>query len=259
MRRSLLLILWLAADIVLFLGAYVAAYFLRVGFIMSTDFPMDLYLRTVLVVSPLWLGVLWQLGVFRLLRVQSDKRNLLHILFACVMGSAMFTLAYYFLHGQFFSRLLLVEAGVINLILTSVWHLAFDQWQRKLLRRDPPSYPTLVIGCNRETEKLVAMLQERQCPLKPVAILDGRGTPLKEIAGVPVLGRLNKLEEVIREKRISHLIQCSDLEHTINLLSVARQHGITYMLLPSVLGAVGGSEESVNVEGKAMIMVNDRS
>lgn len=252
MRRLSLLTLWLLTDIALFIAAYAIAYFLRVGFILSTDFPLNLFLITVIIVSPLWVLTLSQLGVYRLTRVQSDQKNILHIFFACVLASAMFTLTYYFLFSDFFSRLLLVYAGIINLGLTIVWHLAFDSWQRKVLRKDPASYPVLIIGLNREAEKLIKHFEEKQCPLKPIAILDPQGSSKKDVAGVPVLGKLNKLEDVIKEKKPTHLIQCSNLEHTINLMSVCRQHGMTYMLLPSVLG-VTSEADAVSIEGYPLL------
>lgn len=252
MRRTVLLIIWLVTDAALFIAAYAIGYVARVGFILSTDFPLEYYLRTVAVVAPLWVLAMAQLGIFRLTRVQSEQRNILHIFFACVLGSAMFTLAYYFLFDRFFSRLLLVYAGALSFGLTLVWHLAFDSWQRRILRKNPAAYPVLIVGLSREAEKLIRHFEERQCPLKPVAILDPQGSPLKEVAGVPVLGKLNKLEDVIKEKRPTHLIQCSSLEHTINLMSVCRQHGMTYMLLPSVLGVAGGGEV-VSVEGYPLL------
>lgn len=252
MRRSLLLLVWLITDVLLFLGAYAAAYFLRVGFILSTDFPLNLYMQTALIVSPLWLGVMVQLGIFRLTRIQSSQKNITHILFAAVLGSSLFTLAYYFLYSAFFSRLLLVYAGALNFVFTVVWHLAFDQWQRRILRRNPPAYPVLIVGTNREAERFIKLLEDKQSPLKPVGILDSQNAPQKEIAGIPVLGKLNKLEEVIKQKRPTHLVQCSNLEHTINLLSVCRQHKITYILLPSVLGVVDGSQE-MSIEGQPVI------
>lgn len=252
MRRTLLLAAWLITDIVLFVGAYVCAYFLRVGFILSTDFPLNLFVEAVLVISPIWIAVMLGLGIFRLTRVQSSKRNILHLLFACIMGLSLFTLGYYFLFGQFFSRLLLVYAGAFSFVLTTIWHLAFDQWQRRILRKDPPSYPTLIVGINRETERFIRLLNDKQSPFKPIGVLDSQGSPLKEIAGVSVLGKLNMLEEVIRTKKPTHLVQCSNLEHTINLMSVARQHKMTYMLLPSVIGSVGHQSMDV-IEGQTMI------
>lgn len=255
MRRALLLLVWLVTDVVLMVGAYAAAYFLRVGLILSTDFPIDRYLQTVFLVAPFWLVIMGFLGIFRLLRVQSSPRNLCHILFSCIMALALYTLAYYFLFNAFFSRKLLVYAAAAHILLTVVWHLAFDQWQRRILRRKPAAYPVLVIGANRDAERVIRLLEERQSPLKPVAVLDSQGTSAKEIAGVPVRGKLNKLEEVISEEGISHLLQCADLEHTINLLSLCRQHGITYMLLPSVLGIVGVQERIEEIEGQPVTAV----
>ncbi len=257
MRRTFLLVCWLLADVLLFLGAYAAAYFLRVGFILSTDFPLNLYMQGALIVAPLWVLILAQLGVFRLLRVQSDAKNILYILFSCVMASALFTLAYYFLYNAFFSRLLLVYAGGLSFVFTVVWHLAFDTWQRRILRKNPPAYPVLIIGSNRDAERFIKLLEEKQSPLKPVAVIDPQGTKLTEIHGVPVVGKLNVLEQTIKEKGPKYLVQCSDLEHTINLLSVCRNHRMTYMLLPSVLGVTGGNEEFVHIEGQSMATVRE--
>lgn len=254
MRRTVLLACWLLTDIVLFIGAYVCAYFLRVGFILSTDFPLNLFVEAVLMISPVWIGVMIGLGIFRLTRVQSSKKNMLHILFACIMGLSLFTLGYYFLFGQFFSRLLLVYAGGLSFLLTTIWHLAFDQWQRRTLRKNPPAYPVLIIGANREAERFIRLLNDKQSPLKPVGVLDSQGSPLKDIAGVPVLGKLNMLEEVIKTKKPTHLVQCSNLEHTINLVSTAKQHGLTYMMLPSVIGVVE-HQSMDSVEGQTMITV----
>jgi len=72
---------------------------------------------------------------------------------------------------------------------------------------------------------------------------------------VPVEGKLNKLEEVIKKYGITHLIQCSDLEQSMNLLSACRSHGITYMMLPSVLGIVEGDERTEILEGRSMTTV----
>lgn len=258
MRRPALLIIWLISDAALFLAAYVIAYFLRVGFIVSTDFPLQLYVQSVVIVTPLWLLVLAELGVFRLLRIQSERRNILSMLFGAIIGSALFTLTYYFLHDRFFSRLLLVIAAILSFVLPMIWHMAFDQWRRKILRASPPVFPVLIIGVNRDAERFIHLLEERQSPLVPVGILDAQGA-CKEatIAGIPVVGRLHKLEDALRSLRPTHLVHCSNLEHSINLLSACRNHGITYMLLPSVLGIMGGKEEFVWIEGQPMAMVRE--
>lgn len=259
MRRPLLLLLWLCTDLLVFLASYALAYFLRIGFLLSTDVPFARYMVTVmLLVAPLWLGTLIATRTFSLMRRQTSLRTGMYIAYAGVVAAALFALAYFFLFGLFFSRLLLVYALCFSIIFTWGWHLVMGGLSRIIMRRDPPSYPLLIIGVTREATTLIAALQQSRSPLKPVAILDARGTKEKEIAGVPVLGKLDKLEETMKNLRITHLLQCSDLEQSINLLSACRQRGITYLLLPSVLGIVERDERIETLEGRPVTVVRPR-
>jgi len=258
MRRPILLILWLLSDLAIFTGAYVLSYFLRVGWIVSTDFPLNLFLQTTLIVSPLTIAVMAQLGVFRLMRVQGNPRNLMHIVFACVMGCSLFTLTYYFIHTAFFSRLLLVYAFVLSSAALIIWHIGYEHVMRKILRLGRPVYPTLIVGATREAARLIKTLNAEKNPLTPVAILDGHGTHETQLEGIPVEGRLNKLEETIKKHRITHLIQCSDAEQALNLLSACKNHGINYIMLPSVMGIVEGDERIESIEGHQVMTVHPK-
>jgi FlaA1/EpsC-like NDP-sugar epimerase len=258
MRYPLLLLLWLITDLALFVKAFVLAYFLRVGFIFSSDFPFEPFVMTAITVAPLWLLVLATTRTFHFTRNQMTLRNGAYIAYASLVAVALFTLAYYFRYSGFFSRLLLVEAFVITTLATWVWHIIFQHILRYALRRNPPAFPTLIVGVTRESKRLIELLNKHNNPLKPVAVLDGRGVSEKEIDGVPVIGKLNKLEETLEEYGITHLIQASDLEQSMNLLSACRQKGITYALLPSVLGIVERDEHVESLEGHPVTMVSPR-
>ncbi|MBI2117933.1 hypothetical protein HYT95_03460, partial [Candidatus Peregrinibacteria bacterium] len=117
---------------------------------------------------------------------------------------------------------------------------------------------TLIIGATREAARLIHTLEKQQSPLTPMGILDSRSVRESHIAGIPVLGKLNMLDAVIIEKRITHLIQCSDVEHTINLLGACRAHGIIYMLLSSVLGIVERDERIESLEGFPVTVVKPK-
>ncbi len=255
MRRPLIFGLWLAADLAAFLLAYSLAYVLRVGPILSTDFPLDSYLTIVALAAPAWLIVLLSTKSFSLFADQRSIRSVTGLAYAALVGTALFALGYYFAYGLFFSRLLLLFALILTFITSLLTHWLFDAWRRQCLRRDPPVYPTLIVGLTRESKALIERLNGLQSPFKPVAILDGRGTKETDVDSVPVLGRLNLLEEVIAQKKITHLIQCSDLEQSINLLSACRSRGITYMLLPSVLGIIGDKERVEMLEGLPVTIV----
>ena len=255
MRYHVVLGIWLISDILLFIGAYCIAYFTRVGWILSSDFPFDKFLWVTSMIAPVWLLVLATTRTFHVMRNQATSRNFAYISYASLVGVSLFTLSYYFQFEAFFSRLLLVQAFVFSTAIIYVWHLVFQRISRSLLRASTPTFPTLIVGVTRESKKLIETLNSKSNPLKPVAILDARGAHESEIDGVPVLGKLNKLEDVLDEKNISHLVQCSDLEQSLNLLSACRQKKITYMVLPSVFGIVERDERIETLEGQPVTVV----
>lgn len=258
MRPRLLLALWLLTDLALFVSFYVCAYFLRVGFYFSSDFPFRPFLWSVLTVAPVWLLVLGTTRTFALMRNQRTLRNAAYIAYAALVGVALFSLTYYFQFKESFqgvSRLLLLLAFLFSSVGIWLWHLLFHSFRRTILRRSPPSYPTLIIGATREAGALIAELNRHFNPLTPVAILDGRGASEKELSGIPVLGKLDRLEETLEKEKITHMIQCSDLEQTLNLLSACRKRSITFLLLPSVLGIVEADKQVESLEGHPVTVV----
>lgn len=255
MRRGILLLIWLASDLLLFVGSYALAYFMRVGWILSSDFPFDRYISVAALIAPVWLCILIGTRTFALMRKQFNVRTLAYMVFAGVVGASLFSLSYYFLYGEFFSRGLLLLALVLSIVIPWVWHLLFGFMSRSIMRTNPPEYPTLIVGATREAAALIKAMTENSSPLTPVAVLDGRGIKDTHVEGVPFAGKLNKLEETIQTFRITHLIQCSDLEQSLNLLSACRNHNISYMLLPSVLGIIEGDERIESLEGRPVTVV----
>ena len=259
-RKTLLITAWIVCDLLLFLGCYVLAYFFRVGFIVSSDFPLTPYLGVVVLVSPLWLSVLTVTKTFSVMRDQTSLRNFLYIVYASLVGAAFFALAYYFIYGLFFSRALLLIAFSLSGIGAWIWHCIFMRIARHILRNNPPAFPTLIVGVTRESRALIRQLNKRKHPLLPVAILTNEAIGERTIEGVPVEGRLHKFEETLRTFRITHLIQASDLEQSLNLLSACRKEKITYILLPSVLGIVDRQAHAeTSIEGIPVVTVSSSS
>lgn len=258
-RPKILVALWLGSDALIFVSAYILAYVLRVGWILSTDFPLGNLLEIIIGVTPFWLIFLIALGVFHPLRNQKTIVTFAHMSTAALLGVALFTLGYYFRFTAFFSRLLLIEAFFISCAASWIWHMIMQRIVRHILRSSPPIFPTLIIGATREAARLIHTLEREQSPLVPVGILDSHGVRESHIVGIPILGKLNNLDTILTEKGITHLIQCSDVEHTMNLLSACRLHGITYMLLPSVLGIVERDERIESLEGFPVTVVRPKT
>ncbi len=255
-RYHALLLFWLLSDLLLFVGMYALAYFLRVGWIFSTDFPFGPYITVACVIAPLWILTLVGTRMFALTRNQKSPKSAAYITYSTIIGVSLFALTYYFSYGLFFSRKLLLYAFVLSTVAVWAWHVIFGLILRKMLQKDPSAFRALIIGVTRESKELILELNQKQNPIKPVVILDGRGVKETDIDGIPVRGKLNKLEDVLREEKITHLIQCADLEQSLNLLSACRTHGIHYMLLPSVLGIVERDERVESLEGHPVIIVS---
>lgn len=258
MRYWTLLVLWIVTDVTLFLNTYIVAYFMRVGWLFSSDYPFVQHFNATIAAAPLFIAALFITRTFSMTRNQMLLRNGAYIGFAAMVGVSTFTLAYYFIYKDLFSRLLIVQAFVLSAVLVWIWHMCFQRILREVLRKDPPLFRALIVGVTRESQRLIAELNAARNPIVPVAVLDGRGAKETEIDGVPVKGKLNKLEDVLREDGITHLIQCADLEQSLNLLSACRQHGITYMLLPSVLGIVERDERVESLEGHPVTLVGPK-
>lgn len=256
MRYPVLLSLWLLTDLLIFVGMYTLAYFWRVGWIVSTDYPLSQHLEATVVGALFCVSALVTTRTFALARNQLTAKNGAYIAYSTMIGVCMFALTYYFLYQELFSRLLIIQAWFLSMAGLWLWHILYATVMRSSLRQGKAVFRALIVGVTRESQELVKQLNEHKNPIKPVAILDARGSKETEVDGVPVKGKLNKLEDVLVDDEITHLIQCSDLEQSLNLLSACRQHGITYMLLPSVLGIVERDERVESLEGHPVTMVS---
>lgn len=227
-------------DYVFLVAAFVLAYFARVGFIFSTDFPFKPYFVASLITAAFWLV---SLLVFR--GYNPNVRftrwiHLLKVLIAGVTGTALFGLIYYFGQKALFSRLLLAYIFLFGTSAMILIHLSFQWMERWFIGKGYGNIRVLLIGSNRGAKRFLRSLQERRSIYVPVAILDGYGTSEKEIYGVPVLGKLNILEEVVEEQNIEAIVQGDNIEQVINIHSFCQKNNIAYYLLPYLFGAYQG-------------------
>lgn len=227
-------------DYLLLLGAFTLAYFVRVGFIFSTDLPFSPYLTSAFLAAALWiLSVIIFRGYSTAVRF-SRPIHLMKVLVAGLTGTAAFGLIFYFSEKALFSRLLMVYIFVFGGLAMLMVHFLMLAVERSLIRRGYGITRLLMIGSNRGVKSFIASLKANDSSYLPVAILDGYGTSQKDIAGVPVLGKLNILEEVVDRYQIHAIVQGDNIEQVVNIHSFCLQHGLDYYLLPYLFGAYQG-------------------
>lgn len=225
-------------DYLVLMVAFTAAYFARVGFLFSTDFPFLPYFYTALLASGVWIS---SLMVFKGYTPTVRFTRVIHhvkIMVAGFTGTAAFGILFYFTQKTLFSRLLLLFIFLFGCTLLSSFHLALRQLEIFLIKKGYGNIRLLIIGSNRGVKSFIESLKQSPSPYIPVAILDGYGTSQKEIVGVPVLGKLNILEEAIDRYHIDAIVQGDNIEQVINIVHFCEQHELDYYLLPYLLGMV---------------------
>lgn len=232
--------LTLVLDYLLLLGAFSLAYFVRVDFIFSTDLPFSAFFQVSMIAAALWLAALLVFRGYNPSIRFTRTIHLMKVVVAGVTGTAAFGLIYYFVQKAFFSRLLLVYIFIFGTGVMLLFHLGMQQLEKHLIRKGYGNIPVLLIGSNRAVKGFIHRLKKNTSPYVPVAILDGYGTSLKEIAGVPVLGKLNILEETVDKYDIQAVVQGDNIEQVVNIHHFCQKHRLNYFLLPYLFGTYQG-------------------
>jgi FlaA1/EpsC-like NDP-sugar epimerase len=247
MNRDLikLKILQIAVDALLVFSAFMLAYFLRVGFIFSTDFPFGKYVSIAAITVPVTLVFMFFARAYKLTQQVNSWRHVERVAFVAIENVAVFIVLYYFAFRQFFSRMILVYIFVFTFVLVYLWHQLFRWILQKSSEREIGVYRTLVIGANRPAEEIIKRLVLAQSHLKPVAIIDASGTGKTIIAGVPVVGKMDMFERAIAAHRIDHILQTDAL-----------QNNIKYVMTPELLGIFQGHQTMEEIEGQMFLKVH---
>ena len=242
-------------DVVGVYGAFVLAYFLRVGWIFSTDFPFELFAILSGGATLVWIGFLIFSKYYRIPPRSGGRKwfDFLLALFGGALAVGILIVTYFFPREILFSRLIGVYIfffGVIWLAITQWIFRSFLAWAKK---KEKNIYRTLIVGANRVSEKLIEAIETNPyAPYKIVGVIDPYGMA-KHIKGAEILGKLDKLESVCEEQGITALIQCDGFEHTLNLISFCDENRIKFQFDPALRGVFEDNLRIREVAGVTMI------
>jgi len=247
--------LQIVVDGLLIIAAFALAYFLRVGFIFSTDFPFGRYITIAAIATPITLTFMFFARAYKVAQQVNSLRHLQRIGFVAVENVAVFIVLYYFAYHNFFSRLILVYIFLLTLGFVFLWHQVFRWILQKSCEREVGVYRTLIIGANRPAEEIVKRLIQSKSHIKPVAIIDALGTGKSVIAGVPVVGKMDVFERAIAQHNIDHILQTDHLEQSLNIINYALQNNLKYLMPPELLGIFQGHQTLEEIEGQPFLKV----
>jgi exopolysaccharide biosynthesis polyprenyl glycosylphosphotransferase len=212
-RSSLLLI-----DALLVGLAFALAYWLRfkAGITLepNVDPQPDLYMRLVLVLIPVWLAIFWLMHLYDLHLLLGGTTEYANALNACSVGMMMVIVVSFVIPDFQISRSWLVLSWVLSASLVCIGRLALRRVAYYLRQQGLFVVPSIIIGTNAEAVALAHQLRNSLASgLAIVGFIDTDcdDGPLnnRTIDSIPIIGNLDSLPHVVRERGIKEVIIAS--------------------------------------------------
>jgi exopolysaccharide biosynthesis polyprenyl glycosylphosphotransferase len=183
----------------------------------------------------IWLCVLAQFNFYSR-RWGSFREEWGTLIMAVLTALLILAGALYFTFRQV-SRLQFIYFGILDLLLLTFAHAILDGWVSRVGKRS--TWRVLIVGTSQAGHSLASRLHEQ--PLAGVQIVgfladDGLNEP--DIDGLPVIGTLDRVVEIIQQKQISEVILAlphEDYERMLATIMALEKLPVQVSLVPDVL------------------------
>ena len=234
---------WPLLDFLLMTVALAAAIYFR----FAPRFPWDSFLIVHAIYSVIWLGALFSQGVYHTWRL-SVARSGVAVLLGLVINSAIT----FFIKEIGFSRLVVLYAGALNLLLLPGWRMALKiaaQFQgrffsrklgRLVLRRT-----AILVGDRASTSALLHRLRRRLDATYEIRaiVVPQPDDEIAPLSGVPVYAGLAHLRELLAREKVQEVIFATDqlpYQQMLSIISSSTGDSVSFKLVPSSMDVIIG-------------------
>lgn len=198
-------------DTVMVLSSFIAAYWIRFSGLLlpiHKGIPsFHEYFRAMILILPIYLIL------FRSYRLYQPERHVRRIYELMSVAKAttlamIFSMALTFVYREFsYSRIVLLIAWVLSVLLCSAGRYFLIQFEY-YVRREKERDRLLIVGINRSARNLIEWTKNNPHYGQDVSgvISSGNGNEGKHLDGVPVLGTLFNINQVLTDVKIDEVI-----------------------------------------------------
>jgi O-antigen biosynthesis protein len=250
-----------AVDVALLTVSLAAAVYLR----FEPRFPWRDFLVVHVLYSAIWLLMLSWRGVYK-----QHKFSTVATGSAMIMGWIVNSAITFFLKEIGFSRLVVLYAGLFNLVLIPGWRLSLKaiayinyrqlkgSWGGRLLH--PRALLVLDSGGSEKTLQRLRMRLESNYTLIGIVLVD-QAKVVTSIRGLSVLGTIDQIEEVIRQTRVQDVIFATERIANYQILSIiAASHGrsVSFKWIPAAMDVIIGKATVDYVDDVPFLELDDK-
>lgn len=203
--------------------------------------PLDSYLRFVAAILPIWILIFALAGLYKVQHGRAQWGQFTKV-FMAVSSAIMFVVAWVFLSRTlFFSRLIIIYAWVLAVILVFAGRLLINAIQRWLFRYNIGVYNVIILGQSETAQTLKEELeQSKDLGYK---VLNGLVEPSPKAFKEFLATHSNVDEVILADSELSS-------SATLELLALSEEHQVTFRLVPNLFEV-----KSTNVEVEALAAV----
>ncbi len=228
-------------------------------------FPWQEFLIVHAVYSVIWLTVLSRHGLYR-----RNPFNFFRAGSAVMLGWMVNSALTFFFKDIGFSRLVVIYAGLLNLLVIPGWRLTFKvvahvnyhylhgHWGGRYLL--PQTLLVLDSDASRELLTRLRQRLEKICALSGIVMVNDHAAP-PEIKGLPVLGNIDQIEELIRQKKIQQVIFATEQVANFKILSIIsgrHERPVVFKWIPRAMDVIIGKSSVEYVDELALLEIDDR-
>lgn len=241
-------------DLLIFIGAFYGAYLFRFDFSLP-DYAQFQWLELLKYTLVIKFSVFLGLGLYRGMWRYTSLRDLWHILEATFLQSLILVtvVLYKFGFGGFSRGVFIIDwmltvfmCGGMRVMIRSFY--AFKDGNS--IQLSPESCPVdgnnvLIIGAGRAGEKVVREIRSSgQLKYLPIGFLDNdKNKRGRTIHGVPVLGPLSDLQELVENKCVNEILIAvaeASGEQMRDIIDACKKTGLPYKILPGMDEIING-------------------
>jgi Undecaprenyl-phosphate glucose phosphotransferase len=159
--------------------------------------------------------------------------------------------------GQRYSRLTIVPAVLLAAVLMTLERYLLREYETRLRRRGIGTERVLMVGSSEGSEALIRrMTMFPQYGYHVGGVVTDEVTQQNSFVGVPVVGRVSDLPEVVKELKVAQVflaLPASQRDRLLPLIKVCEDENLEFKIVPDLLEIMSSRVAANSIDGLPLV------